>query len=127
MKDNKAFTLAEILGVIVIIGLLLIIVGPMITDRIRNNKEKTDEVGNKIIYAAVEQYINENSSIYPKGNSYCIEISDLVQNGKLVSPVVNIITGEDLKNKAILVKRMLSGYTTYSIYDDKETCLEKIQ
>lgn len=127
MKDNKAFTLAEILGVIVIIGLLLIIVGPMITDRIRNNKEKTDEVGNKIIYAAVEQYINENSSIYPKGNSYCIEISDLVQNGKLVSPVVNIITGEDLKNKAILVKRMLSGYTTYDIYDDKETCLEKIQ
>ena len=127
MKDNKAFTLAEILGVIVIIGLLLIIVGPMITDRIRNNKEKTDEVGNKIIYTAVEQYINENNSKYPKGNSYCIEISDLVQNGKLVSPVVNIITGEDLKNKAILVKRMLSGYTTYDIYDDKETCLEKIQ
>lgn len=126
MKDNKAFTLAEILGVIVIIGLLLIIVGPMITDRIRNNKEKTDEVGNKIIYTAVEQYINENNSKYPKGNSYCIKISDLVQNGKLVSPVVNILTGENIESKTILVKRMLSEYTTYNIYD-KETCLEKIQ
>lgn len=126
MKDNKAFTLAEILGVIVIIGLLLIIIGPMIINRIKNNEKETEELGNKIIYTAVEQYINENNYKYPKGKSYCIKISDLVQKGKLTSPVVNITTGENIENKAILVKRMLSEYTTYNIYD-KETCLEKIQ
>lgn len=126
MKDNKAFTLAEILGVIVIIGLLLIIIGPMIIDRIRNNKKETEELGNKLIYTAAEQYINENNYKYPKGKSYCIKVSDLVQNGKLASPVVNITTGENLENKTILVKRMISGYTSYNIYDNStcETFLE---
>ena len=121
MKNKKGFTLAEILGVIVIIGLLLIIAGPLIINRIRNNKEETETLGNKIIYSAAEQYINENNYKYPKGKSYCIKISDLVQKGKLTSPVVNITTGENLENKSVLVKRMLSGYTSYNIYDDS-TC-----
>ena len=36
--NKKGFTLAEILGVLVIIGLLLIIIGPLITARIKNNR-----------------------------------------------------------------------------------------
>lgn len=65
MKNKKGFTLAEILGVIVIIGLLLIISGPLIINRIRENKEETETAHNKLVYNAVEQLIDEESQKYP--------------------------------------------------------------
>lgn len=124
MKNKKGFTLAEILGVIVIIGLLLIISGPLIINRIRENKEETETAHNKLVYNAVEQLIDEESQKYPKGKSYCIEISELIKKGKLVRPVVNITTGENIENKSVLVKRSITGYTSFDIYE-KDDC-EKI-
>ena len=76
MKKNrkKGFTLAEILGVIVIIGILLILVGPMIITKIGNKKELTQNVGYDLVYVAAQLYINENKSEYPNGKIYCISI-----------------------------------------------------
>lgn len=118
--NKKGFTLAEILGVMVIIGLLLIIIGPQIIIRIRNNKEKAEEVGNKLVYNAAEQLIEEESEKYLKGKSYCIKISELVDKGKLASPVVNIATGEKIEDKTVLAKKSITGYTSYDIYESSD-------
>ena len=72
MKRKNGFTLAEILGVIVIIGLLLIIVAPILIGRIKNNQDLVNEAGNKIIYDAARQYVDENPNNYLLGNKYCI-------------------------------------------------------
>lgn len=118
---NKGFTLAEILGVIVIIGILLVITGPIIVSRIREKGKEAEETGYELIYNAAEQLVSEDESKYPKGHSDCIEIKELVELGKLSSPVLNIKTGENLENKSVLVKRTLSGYDSYSIHE-KEEC-----
>lgn len=120
MKGKNGFTLAEILGVLVIIGILLIIIGPQIIVRIRNNKEKAEEVGNKLVYNAAEELIEEESEKYLKGKSYCIKISELIEKGKLASPVVNISTGEKIENKTVLAKKSITGYTSYDIYENSD-------
>ena len=73
---KKGFTLAELLGVIVIISVLLILVVPTIINSITKNKQPAENTGKEIIYNAADQYINANSTKYPKGKSgkYCIPI-----------------------------------------------------
>ena len=53
MKE-KGFTLAEILGVIVIIGLILLLVGPAIVNRIRASREKVGKTTEELVYYAAK-------------------------------------------------------------------------
>ena len=80
---NKGFTLAEILGVIVIIGLLLLLVAPAIVNRIAANKGKVSKAAEKIIYSATQQYIDENRSDYANSKNFCITVQTLINDGKL--------------------------------------------
>lgn len=129
MKKNrkKGFTLAEILGVIVIIGILLILVGPMIITKIGNKKELTQNVGYDLVYEAAQLYINENKSEYPNGKIYCISIQELINDGKLVQPVINAATGESIEDKTIKVKIHLSGLIEYDIATSEQCASESNQ
>ena len=95
--DSKklGFTLAEILGVIVIIGILLILIVPTVINRLNSTSEEVDEATDDIIYNAADQYIREHPSDYPPGKAgrYCITIQSLVDDGKLSSPVKDATTG----------------------------------
>ena len=51
---------AEILGVIVIIALLLLLIIPAIVNRITDSGDEATEAGNKIIFDASDNYIDEN-------------------------------------------------------------------
>ena len=126
MKKNrkKGFTLAEILGVIVIIGILLILVGPMIITKIGNKKELTQNVGYDLVYEAAQLYINENKSEYPNGKIYCISIQELINDGKLVQPVINAATGKSIEDKTIKVKIHLSGLIEYDIATSEQCASE---
>ncbi|MBR2588092.1 MAG: type II secretion system protein, partial [Bacilli bacterium] len=83
MKNKKGFTLAEILGVIVIVGMLMILVTPGIINKLRSNRDNVEAAGNEIIYSAANQYISENKKTYKEGKQYCISIQKLVADGKL--------------------------------------------
>ena len=78
MIMKKGFTLAEILGVIVIIGLLLILIVPPIINRISGSGDEAQEAENVIIYNAAGVYINEQPEKYQPGKSgkYCKLIQD---------------------------------------------------
>ena len=54
---RKGFTLVEILGVIVIIGLLLLLVGPAIVNRITSKKAKVSKTTERLITGASSQYV----------------------------------------------------------------------
>ena len=94
--NKKGFTLAEILGVIVIIALLLLLLMPTIIDKMAQNGDKAGEINDSLIYDAVDNYIEENIDINKSG-TYCIPIQDLVDDGKLVDPVIDVETGEDIR------------------------------
>ncbi len=116
-KKRKGFTLAEILGVIVIIGLLLILVVPTVLNRINSSKGEAEETGIQIIYDATDQYIREHPKDYPPGKSgrYCIPIQSLIDDGKLAAPVVDVTTGEDISHRSVMVTIYTAGTSDYEI------------
>ena len=84
---KKGFTLAELLGIIVIIALLLLLIVPGVINRLASSREEVTETENEIIYNAADQYIKEHPEDYPPGKSgrYCITIQSLIDDGKLTN------------------------------------------
>lgn len=119
---KKGFTLAELLGVIVIISLLLVLIVPNLINSITKSKEPAKATNNEIIYNAAEQYISEHSNKYPKGKSgtYCILIKDLIESGKLAYPVKDPTTGKDMSDKSVKVATYNEGNTRYEITEGSQ-------
>lgn len=120
MKKKKGFTLAEILGVIVIIGLLLILIIPLLIKNIKKKEDVVQKLGNNLVIDAAGQYMGEHSKQYLNGGTYCILIKDLIDDGKLVSPVKDVVSGESLEEKTVKVVISMSGKTTYEIVDSND-------
>ena len=120
--NKKAFTLAEILGVIVVIGLLLLIIAPTIINRVNSKKENVEEAANKIIYDAASQYITENREHFPQGKKYCIKLTDLIEAGKLASPVKDVKTGKDMDNDYVVEVSLYSSGDSYYELRENPDC-----
>lgn len=86
MKKN-GFTLAELLGVIVILAAVALIAFPPIINQIKKSRNDVDTALNSLILTAAEQYLDEHNMV--KSGSYCIQLNVLVNDGKLVEPVTN--------------------------------------
>lgn len=120
--NKKGFTLAEILGVIVIIGLLLLIVTPVIVGRLGNTRETALNASNRLIYNAASQHVLENRNDYPAGKRYCITVRELINEGKLASPVKDVVTGRTVDdNYSVMVSIYSTGNEYYEgPFVDKE-------
>ena len=120
--DKKGFTLTELLGVIVIIGILLILIVPGIINRLSNSGDKAKDTENELIYNAADQYIRENPNEYPPGKSgrYCITIQSLVDDGKLAAPVTDVNTGKDITNMSVMVTIYSTGNTDHELKEGEE-------
>ena len=115
MKKN-GFTLAEVLGVMVILGLLMILAAPLISNRIKNMNNKADDVHYAFVYHAAEEFISNNGSRFGKGKTHCINVSELINDGFLSSPVVDV-SGNVLDNKSVHVSISMSGDLSFSMND----------
>lgn len=82
MKSIKGFTLVELLGVIILIGVLMIAISSPIISLINSNSKKLDEASSKLLYTAAEQFMNKDSRTYVKtnGNIYYISLEQLIHN-----------------------------------------------
>ena len=119
---KKGFTLAELLGILVIIALLLILIIPGVINRLSSSSDEAKETENEIIYNAADQYIREHPEDYPPGKSgrYCITIQSLIDDGKLAEPVTDVNTGEDLSDKSVMVTIYSTGNTDHEIKEGAE-------
>lgn len=87
MKKN-GFTLAELLGVIVILAAVALVAFPPIINQIKKSRGELDDALNKLIYSASNQYL-EDRNYNLESSSYCIKLSVLVNDGKLVEPITD--------------------------------------
>ena len=117
--SKKGFTLAEILGVIVVITLLLLLIMPTLINKIAESGDKAGTTGDNLIFAATDNYIDENN---PNNNpgTYCIPIKNLIDDGKLVKPVIDVKTGKDISDKTVFVTIDEKGNTTHKIVEEKD-------
>lgn len=75
LMNNKAFTLVELIGVIVIIGLMATFVIPEVNKSLKQGSEKANEQTKNSIVLSAKNYFIEN-----KGKT-CVKVSDLQSNG----------------------------------------------
>ncbi|MCI9433840.1 MAG: type II secretion system protein [Bacilli bacterium] len=87
IKKN-GFTLAELLGVIVILAAVALIAFPPIINQIKKSRGELDQALNSLILTASKQYLEEKNKS-TDGTSYCIKLNVLVTNGKLVAPITD--------------------------------------
>lgn len=122
---KRGFTLVELLSVIVIISLLTAFAFPKIVDFVNNLTGKTDEVVINMVNSAVELYISENKSSYPKinGNSYCVDLQQLIEEEYLKAPIK--ISDEDVSSFKSIQISYDDGFD-YKLVDSS-ACIEKIK
>ena len=120
MKKN-GFTLAELLGVVVILAAIALIAFPPIINQIKSSRKDLDNALNSLILTSAEQYLEENN--YPLNNStYCIQLSVLVEDGKLVEPIIDSKGNTVGLSSTFSVNFGTNKYDLYSTNLNKSSC-----
>lgn len=120
--NKKGFTLIELLGIVIIISMLVIIALPLITNSINNYSKKTDKLTLSMIKEAARLYIDDNKNDFVKNseNSYCITISELVDNEYLKESIE--YQGADITNTKSLQVTYTNNYNIELV--DSDSCID---
>ena len=111
---KKAFTLVELLAVIIIIGLISLIVVPKVINIIADSKNKAYNNQVDRIEKAANLYVTENpyDVTFTGGKAY-VTLSNLIDNGYLEAPIINQKTGEsfDLDDTVVEITKTDEKYS----------------
>lgn len=123
--NKKGFTLAEILGVIAILSLLLVLIVPTIINQFSKTEKDANTASEEIVFKATDEYISDHPHDFPNGKAgrYCITIKELMDDGKLIPTgtssgkdvYIDSITGDDWTNLSVMVTIYSSGIRDYEI------------
>ena len=125
MNNKKGFTLVELLGVIIILGLVITISFTSINAVKKNSLKKLVETKENAIVQAAILYGQDNPNVLVEnsvtndcqGNQYCarITVEFLIDNNYVDSEyinkengkydMINDVTGESMSNQEVLVYR----------------------
>ena len=123
---NKGFTLAELLGVIVILALISLITIPAITNSLQNYKGRLCNTQLEEIVAAARTWGADNLLKLPTedGATYTLSLGTLSESGYIDSDIENPITKEkfDLENTVVTITRVGKKYTYEIDSDTKGSC-----
>ncbi len=120
LKQNRAFTLVEILAVITLIALLSLVALPLVINQVNKSKGKIDDTLQVLIEEATDRYIDMNQAKYPKqeGAKYCISLQTLVDYEYLKEPLINPSDKKKVNLSLIVQANFISDTeATYSIVE----------
>ena len=119
MKNNKAFTLVEVLAVIAILTLIIAIITPKIFNKISTAENITQKEQINTLINIAKIYTNQNTEKLPENNSISvITIQELKESGLInKSQILDPKTKEELTG-CILIKDENNKYK-YEYNEDK--------
>lgn len=119
MKKN-AFTLLELLGVVIILGVLSLITFPIILNQIKDAKQGIKDSTKTLIIDAAKDYYEDNTNNYEKteGITYCIDIKTLTDENYLSRNLKN----ENLNNIDTSKKVKLIFHNNKFDYEIVDSC-----
>ena len=111
MKNNKGFTLVELLAVVAILVLILSLITPKIFKQLKTAENVTDKEQINAIINTSKLYMNQHSELLPEHNSlYTITLNELKESGLIKSSqILNPSTKEELKG-CVLVRYQNNKY-----------------
>lgn len=105
---NKGFTLAELLGVIVVLALISLVSVPAVSDVLKKNKVRLCETQLENIKIAAKNYGADHFYDLPvdDGDSLVISLKDLTSNGYIDGNIKNPVTKEIFVEEDVLITIM---------------------
>lgn len=116
--NKKAFTLAEVIAVVAILGLLLLLIAPAVINQIKSKNQDIDSVQKQMIKQAANLYLSDHQEDYPNTN-HCISTKTLIDEGKLTEEYVNSKGKSEKLNdslKSVKITIAENGTKNYSFY-----------
>lgn len=117
MKKEKAFTLIELLGVLVVLGLIVLIAFPNIVSLIEKTDDKEYERLKKDVELATEVYVNQNKdnfNLTDVNDFVFIELWELIEGGYFDKKTINPRTKEKIDlNSTVLVRVLENNINEY--------------
>lgn len=126
MRHKKGFTLVELLGVFTLLGVILLLIVPNVTQMLKRAKEDDYKRFLNDLYLATEAYIESDNSLSNSmafiGGKAFIQIEDLIYAGYLRSTIVNPKTNQKIDPSGTMVAfRTSTDKTIYSYREDDMT------
>ena len=116
---KKGFTLAELIGVMVLVAAIALVTGLVVTKTIQNGKENLLNKQNDMIKNALAIWASNNK---PALNSeYHITLSQLKEAGLIAADIKNVNTKEYLPNDMVLKVKNENGIIRYEV-DNNGNC-----
>ncbi len=122
---RNGFTLIELIGVVIILGLIALIAFPVILNSIRSTKDKISDASKKIVYEAARLYVSDNSNEFFKynGNTYCVNLETLSQQEYLPTKVYDSVSGDEIPLTNVIEIKYEQDRFDYNFNND---CVQKI-
>lgn len=104
--NKKGFTLVELTAVIMLLGIIILLIVPNVTNLMKDAKEKSHDKQIDGIIVASKKYTSEHDNLLPdigSNSRLVITIDDLIENGVITSDrVIDPSTDEDLEGCVIV-------------------------
>lgn len=115
MKQQKGFTLIELMGVVLILTIIGLIAVPSVINQIKGTQEDVNKVRRELFIAAASNYLSINSSSYPlvNGKVYCIRVTNIVDAGLLDKK--NLVDPETNDSSDAAINKTLNLYFEVSV------------
>lgn len=113
---KKGFTLAELIGVLVVLALIGMIAVPSVAQSIKENKQKICVIQFSNITEAAKSWAANNIEKLPRS----VTFNELINSGDLEDNLKNPKTGESFSNEwRVKIEKVNSGFQ-YKIYSSND-------
>ena len=102
--NRKGFTLAELIGVVIVMGLIILVIVTPILSQIKKKSSSIDEVTKQLLISTTETYIDQNPNKYilDSNKTYYISVGLLIERGLLKKDYLNKYNNDVLSENTII-------------------------